>query len=67
MRVGVIGMGAMGRPGALHCLAAGHPVIVYKRTRASGGVAVTRRRSGTPQWLTSRRRESEKSIAIPIH
>ena len=34
MRVGVIGTGAMGRPIAVNCLAAGHSVIVYNRTRA---------------------------------
>jgi 3-hydroxyisobutyrate dehydrogenase-like beta-hydroxyacid dehydrogenase len=34
MRVGVIGTGAMGRPIAMNCLAAGHSVIVYNRTRA---------------------------------
>jgi NAD(P)-dependent dehydrogenase (short-subunit alcohol dehydrogenase family) len=34
MRVGVIGTGTMGRPIAVNCLAAGHSVIVYNRTRA---------------------------------
>ena len=34
MRVGVIGTGAMGGPIAVNCLAAGHSVIVYNRTRA---------------------------------
>jgi 3-hydroxyisobutyrate dehydrogenase-like beta-hydroxyacid dehydrogenase len=34
MRVGVIGTGTMGRPIAINCLAAGHSVIAYNRTRA---------------------------------
>jgi 3-hydroxyisobutyrate dehydrogenase len=34
MRVGVIGTGTMGSPIAANCLAAGHSVIVYNRTRA---------------------------------
>jgi 3-hydroxyisobutyrate dehydrogenase-like beta-hydroxyacid dehydrogenase len=32
----MIGIGAMGRPIAVNCLAAGHSVIVYNRTRARG-------------------------------
>jgi selenocysteine lyase/cysteine desulfurase len=32
MRVGVIGAGAMGRPIAVNCLAAGHSVIVGRAT-----------------------------------
>jgi 3-hydroxyisobutyrate dehydrogenase-like beta-hydroxyacid dehydrogenase len=34
MRVGIIGAGAMGRPIACNCLAAGHSVLVYNRTRS---------------------------------
>jgi 3-hydroxyisobutyrate dehydrogenase-like beta-hydroxyacid dehydrogenase len=34
MRIGVIGIGAMGRPIAANLLAAGYSVVVYNRTLA---------------------------------
>jgi 3-hydroxyisobutyrate dehydrogenase len=39
-RVGFIGLGIMGRSMAGHLLAAGHPLAVYNRSRASADALV---------------------------
>jgi len=56
MRVGFIGLGAMGRPMALRLLAAGHDLAVWARRPESAGevLAAGARWSATPRELAAR-------------